>query len=243
MCDVHQTRPLARTGPWIMGMRWHDLLFMHWPVPIAAMRELIPPGLEIDTFEGEAWIGVVPFRMSGVRPRFVPPIPRLSAFPELNVRTYVKAGGRPGVWFFSLDAASRLAVRAARVAFHLPYFDAAMSADARGGSIHYSSTRTHRNAPPASLRVRYQPTGDPYGSTPGHLDDFLTNRLCLYAADARGRVSRGDIAHAPWPLQPAEAEIEAIAMTEQIGIKLPQIPPVLHFAKYLDVLAWLPTRV
>jgi uncharacterized protein YqjF (DUF2071 family) len=236
------TTPI-RGRPWMMGMRWHDLLFMHWPVPIAAMRELIPPGLEIDTFEGEAWIGVVPFRMSGVRPRFVPPIPRLSAFPELNVRTYLKAGGRPGVWFFSLDAASRLAVRAARVAFHLPCFDAAMCMDARGGSIHYSSTRTHRNAPPASLRMRYQPTGNPYGSTPGHLDDFLTNRLCLYAADAKGRISRGDIAHAPWPLQAAEAEIETLAMTEQIGIELPRISPVLHFAKYLDVLAWLPARV
>jgi hypothetical protein len=227
----------------MMGMRWHDLLFMHWPVPVAALRELIPPGLEIDTFEGEAWIGVVPFRMSGVRPRFVPSLPGISAFPELNVRTYVRTGGRPGVWFFSLDAASRLAVRAARVSFHLPYFDAAMSVEARDDSIHYASTRTHRNAPPASLRMRYKPTGNPYASTPGRLDDFLTNRLCLYAADAKGRISRGDIAHAPWPLQAAEAEIEAIAMTGQIGVKLPQNPPILHFAKCLDVLAWLPVRV
>ena len=226
-----------------MGMRWHDLLFMHWPVPINELRPMIPQSLEIDTFEGEAWIGVVPFRMTGVRPRLVPGIPGTSAFPELNVRTYVKANGRAGVWFFSLDATSRLAVRAARRAFHLPYFDANITTQTIGDDIRYASARTHRNSPPASLRMRYKPVGAPYVTKPGNLDDFLTNRLCLYAANERGRVYRADIAHAPWPLQSAEAEIESIAMTEQIGVKLPRTPPVLHFGRFLDVVSGWPVRI
>jgi uncharacterized protein YqjF (DUF2071 family) len=243
MADAPPTPSPSRARRWIMGMRWHDLLFMHWPVPVSALRPLIPDALEIDTFGGEAWIGVVPFRMTGVRPRFVPALPRVSAFPELNVRTYVKAGGHAGVWFFSLDATSRFAVRAARRSYHLPYFDANISAQSIGDDIHYASTRTHRNAPSASLRMRYKPVGDPYHAKPGSLDDFLTNRLCLYAADSRGRVNRADIAHVPWPLQPAEAEIESIAMTEQIGVTLPATPPLLHFARFLDVVAAWPARV
>jgi uncharacterized protein len=243
MFDALQIPHPLRAGSWVMGMRWHDLLFMHWPVPVNELRPMIPQSLEIDTFEGEAWLGVVPFRMTGVRPRFVPGIPGTSAFPELNVRTYVKAGGRSGVWFFSLDAMSRLAVRVARRAFHLPYFDANITTQTTSDDIRYASIRTHRNSPPASLRMRYKPVGAPYVTKPGNLDDFLTNRLCLYAANGRGRVYRADIAHAPWPLQLAEAEIESIAMTEQIGVKQPHAPPLLHFARFLDVVSGWPVKV
>src|SRR5262245_10075958 len=115
-------RPWPLPGrPWVMAMRWHDLLFAHWPVDPAVLRPLIPASLQIDTYDGQAWIGVVPFRMTGVRPRFVPPLPGLSAFAEINVRTYVTIEQKPGVWFFSLDAANRLAVWAARLSYHLPY--------------------------------------------------------------------------------------------------------------------------
>src|SRR5262245_4554326 len=110
-----------------MRMSWHDLLFAHWPVPVAAMRALVPAPLEVDTFDGAAWIGVVPFRMTRVGPLWLPPIPGVSSFAELNVRTYVTRDDKPGVWFFSLDAANPLAVRTARRFFHLPYFHAAMS--------------------------------------------------------------------------------------------------------------------
>src|SRR5262245_23161746 len=113
--------------PWAMAMRWHDLLFLHWPIAAAELRPRIPAPLAIDEHSGSAWIGVVPFRMTNVRPRGVPGLPWLSAFPELNVRTYVTHGGKPGVWFFSLDAAQRLAVIAARRRFHLPYFHARMT--------------------------------------------------------------------------------------------------------------------
>lgn len=219
-------------------MHWHELLFMHWPLAPGALRPLLPAGLELDTFEGQAWIGIVPFRMRNVRARFTPPIPGLSAFPELNVRTYVRAGGKAGVWFFSLDAAQPLAVRTARWLFHLPYFDARMSVSAHADQVEYASTRTHLNAPPASLRMRYGPTGPAYNAKPGELDDFLTNRLCLYSAGPDGTLYRGDIHHAPWPLQPAEAQIDDLQMTQQIGIQLPDCKPLLHYAHRLDVAAW-----
>src|SRR6185312_4553706 len=129
------------TRPWIMRMEWHDLLFMHWPLPAALVRPLIPAALRLDTFDGWVWIGVVPFTMRGVRPRLAPAVPRLSAFCELNVRTYVTAEHRPGVWFFSLDAANPLAVRAARLAFRLPYYDARMDSTRIGDAIRYQSVR------------------------------------------------------------------------------------------------------
>lgn len=225
---------------WSVFMRWHDLLFMHWPVPAASLRPLIPVGLELETFDGSAWVGVVPFRMSGIRHRLLPPVPGTAAFPELNVRTYVTIGGKPGVWFFSLDAANRLAVRAARWAFNLPYYDATMSCtrEATGGRVSYGSTRTHGGAPPATFAARYQPTGPAFRSGAGSLEYFLTERYCLYSADGQGRVFRGEILHAPWPLQPAECETERNTMTQPIGLDLPDAKPLLHYAEVLDVVAW-----
>jgi uncharacterized protein len=232
-------RPWPRpVRPWAMAMQWHDLLFAHWPVPAAVLQPFIPPPLELEAFDGTAWLGVVPFRMEGVRPRAVPEVPWLSAFAELNVRTYVTADGKPGVWFFSLDAANPVAVRAARTLFHLPYFDARMACRARGETIDYTSIRTHRGAPGATLAMRYRPTGAAQEASPGSIDGWLTNRYCLYASSRRGRVWRGEIDHAPWPLQPAEAEIERNTMANQLGLALPGHPPLLHFARRLDVVAW-----
>ncbi|MDZ4718171.1 MAG: DUF2071 domain-containing protein [Roseiflexaceae bacterium] len=231
------------SGPWVMAMEWRDLLFAHWPIPAAALRGLIPPTLELQTFDGWAWIGIVPFRMTNVRPRMVPSLPWISHFAELNVRTYVTAGGKPGVWFFSLDAANPLAVQVARATFHLPYFDAHMQCQPHGDGIRYRSVRTHRKAPDAALRATYCPTGPIYQSQPGTLEYWLTERYCLYAADKHGHVSRGDILHTPWPLQPAEAEFEQNEMMFQIGLRCPNTQPLLHFARYLDVVAWLPKRV
>jgi uncharacterized protein YqjF (DUF2071 family) len=224
-------------------MRWHDLLFMHWPVPIAALRDWIPPTLAIDTFDRTAWIGVVPFRMSGVRPRSSPSIPWISAFPELNVRTYVVAEGKPGVWFFSLDAGNPVAVEVARDVFHLPYYNARMGCELAGECVRYSSTRRHHNAAPAVFEGQYRPTGPVDRASPGTLEHWLTERYCLYAANRKGRLWRSDIHHARWPLQPAEAEIAVNTMTEQVGLRRPDTSPLLHFAGCLDVVAWLPERV
>jgi uncharacterized protein YqjF (DUF2071 family) len=226
-----------------MAMQWHDLLFMHWPVRPAVLRPFIPPALELETFDRMAWLGVVPFRMAGVGPRLVPPLPWISAFAELNVRTYVTIGGKPGVWFFSLDAANPLAVRGARYAFHLPYYDARMACVDQGDTIEYESMRTHRGAPPAAFAARYRPVGSAYQATPNSLDAWLTERYCLYAANQRGRIWRGEIHHARWPLQPAEAEVARNTMAEQIRLILPKTQPLLHFVRRLDVVAWAPEGV
>jgi uncharacterized protein len=231
----------APASSWSVFMRWHELLFMHWPLPPSCLRPLIPRALHLDSFDGAAWIGVVPFRMSATRHRLLPPIPGTSAFPELNVRTYVTLGGKPGVWFFSLDAASRLAVRGARWLFHLPYYDAQMSCgiDADEGEwVDYASNRTHRSAPPAKYVARYRPRGPVFQSSPGTLEHFLTERYCLYSANRRGKVFRGDIAHRPWPLQLAEAKVKRNRMLQPLGIELPEVRPLLHYAHRLDVIAW-----
>lgn len=229
--------------PWAMRMSWCDLAFLHWPVAPEALRGLIPPALVPDKFEGKAWIGVVPLRMAGVRMRMAPPIPTSSEFPELNVRTYVLAGGVPGIWFFSLDAASRLAVRGARIACNLPYFDAAMAMGRSGDEVEYRSRRVHRGARPAEFRARYRPTGPVAPAEPGSLEHWLVERYCLFTVGRGKKVFQLDVQHHPWPLRPGEAEIDANTMAEAAGIVLPAGPPLLvHYAERLDVLAWAPTQ-
>ena len=228
---------------WSVAMRWHDLLFLHWPVPMDSLRPHVPRGLEIETFEGSAWLGVVPFRMTGVRPRWLPSFQGLSAFCELNVRTYVTLGGRHGVWFFSLDAESRLAVHGARWRFHLPYYHARMALRSVDERILYRSTRAHARASPARFVAAYEPLGDPARAKENSFERWATDRYCLYAGDERDRLWRGDIHHLPWPLQAANKEIEINTMAEPLGIRLPSAPPRVHFARRLDVVAWSLERV
>ncbi len=230
----------APAGPWTLAMRWHELVFLHWPVPAEALRPLVPRSLELETREGSAWLGIVPFRMSGVHARGLPSLPWLSAFPELNVRTYVRHGARPGVWFFSLDAANPAAVRIARGTFHLPYFDARMRSARQGALLEYASTRTHRGAPAARFEGRYRPTAPPRSSAPGSLEAWLTDRYCLYALDGRGRLRCGEIEHRAWPLQPAEVELRENTMAAPLGLALDPRPPLAHYSEELEVVAWRP---
>lgn len=240
MTDAGAHRPWPRPDrPWTMAQRWHDLLFLHWPIQPNVLAPFLPPGLPLDTFDGAAWLGVVPFRMSGIRLRRLPPVPFTSAFPELNVRTYVTLGDKPGVWFFSLDAHNALAVAVARRWFSLPYFRARMACRADGeGGVVYESERTHKGARPAVWRGRYRPTGPVALAEPGTLEHWLTERYCLYALKKDGRFFRGEIHHDPWPLQPAEFEVETDTMTP---IPRPQTPALLaHFARDLSVRVWSP---
>jgi uncharacterized protein len=240
--ESHRPWPLP-SKPWVLAMRWHDLAFLHWPLEARTVRPLVPPRLELEVFDGQAWLGITPFAMKGVRPRWLPSLPGVSAFPELNVRTYVRAGGKPGVWFFSLDAGNRLAVRAARWTFGLPYYVAKMSLRTMNGHIEYDSTRTHRGASAAAFRGRYRPIGHAGRSRPGSLEDWLTERYCLYAMDRKGALYRGEIHHAPWPLQAGEAELHSNTMARAAGIELPPMAPHVMFARRLDVVAWLPERI
>jgi hypothetical protein len=218
-----------------MTQSWHDLLFAHWRVNERVLRPLIPDAFDIDRFDGSAWVGVVPFTMSHVVARGTPALPWLSAFPELNVRTYVSPrDGKRGVFFFSLDAARLPAVLAARAMFRLPYFHASMQVTRRGDGVHYASRRRLGRA---SFEASYEPAGPPFTAKRGSLDFFLTERYCLYHLGPMGRPSRLEIHHAPWPLQPARAEIVQNTMTDGLGIPL-NGAPLLHFAKRLDVVTW-----
>jgi uncharacterized protein YqjF (DUF2071 family) len=225
--------------PWLMTQTWHNLLFAHWRVSHDALRARVPPLLELDTFDGEAWLGVVPFYMTNVAPRGVPALPWLSAFPELNVRTYVRHRGRGGVYFFSLDATNPIAVRVARTLFHLPYFTADMDVnDGAQGAVTYESRRTDRRGAAAQFVATYRPLTRPEPPRAGTLESFLTERYCLFTVDRRGRVFSADIHHPPWPLQAAEAEIETNSMAAASGLELPPEKPLLHFSNRQDMVAW-----
>lgn len=239
---AHRPWPIP-SRPWSIFMIWRDLAFLHWPIPADTLRPLIPSELDLDLWEGQAWIGVVPFRMSGIRQRLLPPLPGTSAFPELNVRTYVTAEGKPGVWFFSLDAPHWLAVRVARAVYHLPYFDSWITCADRDGGIHYASQRKNRRGPAAAFRAEYWPIGEVYQACPGTFDYWLTERYCLYAGNFKNRLWRCDVHHRPWPLQPARVEIAENSLTRWLGFNLSQTPVACHFAKYLETVAYPMERV
>jgi uncharacterized protein YqjF (DUF2071 family) len=221
-----------------MTQSWHDLLFAHWPIDPAVLARKLPVELPLDLFDGRAWIGVIPFHMTNVGARGVPSPPALSAFPELNVRTYVTSNGKPGVYFFSLDAASTFAVIGARTMFNLPYYRADMAVHTAGTRVTYRSAR--RSAVNAHFLGSYEPIGSVSPAVAGTLEHFLTERYCLYTTTRSGEPRRLEIHHKPWPLQIADAQITVNTMSSAAGIPLPDEPPLLHFAKRMDVLAWSP---
>jgi uncharacterized protein YqjF (DUF2071 family) len=226
----HRPWPLPPRG-WTMGQTWEELLFAHWRVPADVVRAHVPPGLEVDEHDGSAWLGITPFRLTGLRARGLLPLPGVSSFLELNVRTYVTRDERPGIWFFSLDASSRLAVAAARRGYKLPYFQARMSATKRGEWVEYECARVAEAG--RVFSGRYRPEGAVFTAEPGSLEWFLVERYCLYTTD-RGRLARADIHHELWPLQPAEAEIElaSISPLDLHG------EPLVHFSRRQDVVIW-----
>ena len=257
--DTITHRPYALpTGRWRMAQRWNDLLFAHWPIPVEQMAALLPASLEPHPFDGFAWVGVVPFWMDQVRTRHLGErtltVPGTASFPELNLRTYVRPRGsgpgstQAGVYFFSLDAASPLAVLGARTLFHLPYFWSRMHRQTHpDGTIDYTSQRllTRRSV---RFEASYKPSGALAPSTPGTLTHFLTERYCLYTTPASGlaparflspsRLRVGHIHHLPWPLETAEAEIRCNQLPASHGLTLPNKPPILHFARELHVYIW-----
>jgi uncharacterized protein len=240
---AHRPWPMPE-APWLMTQSWHDLLFAHWPVDARALGERVPAGLELDLFDGQAWVGVVPFDMTNVAPRFVPAVPGISAFPELNVRTYVTVGGKGGVYFFSLDAESALAVKLARAMLKLPYYTASIDITRQDGWVDYWSERLADNdAPPAEFEGRYRPIGPVQQARPGSLEYFLTERYCLYNVDEEFKAYRLEIHHPPWDLQVAEADITLNTMADAAGIRLPSMAPLVHYSRRQDVVAWAPERL
>ena len=227
---------------WIGRQQWGQLLFAHWPANYENLREKIPSEFELDTFDGDPWVGVVPFVMSGVRLRGLPPVPGVSRFLELNLRTYIRYRGRSGVYFFSLDANQPIAVWAARTFFHLPYFRSRMSIGSEDGSIRYKSQRIHAGVPTAAFDCTYR--GDKQIETSaGDLAEWLTERYCFFTRASSGAIYRGDIHHQKWPLQSAAADFRVNEIASSLGVRIADTSPLLHYSENLDVKVWKLTRI
>lgn len=228
-------------GRWIMGQRWEELLFCSWPVPPSAVRPLVPAGLDIDTAEGSAWVSVVPMWMEDAHFRGLPPLPFISTFPEVNLRTYVRAGGYAGVWFLSLDTQSHINVWIARYGFHLPYFYAKVSLERPPGGFHFRSSRPRRGG---DLDVRYFPRGETRLPKEGTLEYFLTERYSMFCSLRKGRLYRGDIQHKVWQLQDVEMELRSSTLLPAMGVNVSAGgDPVAFFSASTDVVLWRPVEI
>ena len=226
-----------------MSQRWNDLLFAHWPIPAHALAKIVPEGLQIDTFMGSAWLGVVPFWMDRLKFRGMPQVPGARTFPELNLRTYVRdpRTGTPGVFFLSLDAGNLPAVLVARTFYNLPYYWAEMRIQQRNEREFDYYSRRRFTSKPVVFQARYRglgPTRKTAESRPGSLEYFLTERYCLFTRGSGGQVVRANVYHVPWPLEEAEADIQQNDLAAAIGIQLPDQPPVLHYSRRLAVYVW-----
>lgn len=222
---------------WIGKQIWADLLFAHWPADYASLREKIPEEFEIDQFDDEPWVGVVPFMMRGVRFRGTPAVPGVSNFLELNLRTYIRYRGRPAVYFFSLDANHRLAVWAARKYFHLPYYRAKMESHSDTFGTHYRSQRYASSGKQTLLDCSYRGE-DKIATSSGDLTEWLTERYCFFTKTHTGNIFRGRIHHRKWPLQHASAEFRNNTIAAAQGVKLKDVSPILHYSKSLEVKVW-----
>ena len=223
-----------------MGQTWEHLLFAHWSVEPEAMATVVPPEFQLDLWDGRAWLGVAPFLLTGLRPRLLPAAPALSRFLETNVRTYVRRNGRPGVYFFSLDATSRLAVHGARLLYRLPYHRARGSIEITRGSVRYSLCRGEGGRS-VRLQASYRGLEEPSETAPGSLDRFLVERYCLFARPSAGRVLRAEIHHAPWRISAAEGWIDQEGLIPA-PLEPLQVAPLLHLAARQDTLVWAPVK-
>ncbi|MFL5929191.1 MAG: YqjF family protein [Gaiellaceae bacterium] len=224
----HRPWPIPERS-WANAQTWIDLAFLHWRVDEAELRRLVPGSVELETYDGAAWLGVTPFLLHGFRLRGTPPVPRMSTFPELNVRTYVRHDDKPGIWFFTLDAANIVAVEGAKKLYRLPYHRARMRCERIGDHVHYESARAG-----ATFSGRYRGAGPLFHADPGSLEEFLTERYCLYTENG-GRLYRADIHHPPWDLQRGEATIDLNTMAP---LPLPEEEPHVLFSPRQDVVVW-----
>lgn len=230
-----------RDSPWILRQILRDTLFAHWRVPPSALAAAVPPPLELDTYDGSAWLGIVALAMTDLAPRELPALPWVSAFPQVNLRTYVRLGDRAGVYFFSLNAPRLMAVGMGNV-LGLSYFTANIEMTKRNDTVRVSSER-RSNDLRTGFVAEYRPIGKAFEPQPGSLDHWLTERYCAYLVGRSGRTTSLDIHHAPWVLAEADAEIEDHTLADSLGVELPDAPDVLHYSERQDTVAWLPRVV
>jgi uncharacterized protein YqjF (DUF2071 family) len=224
----------------VLHQRWHGLLFLHWAFAPETLRALVPAGLELDCFDGRAWVGVTPFTVTRMRPSFLPPLPALSGADEINVRIYVHRDGVPGIWFPSLEITHRLAVLGARIAYRLPYFHARMQVERDGDSVSFRSVRSGRSRATFDAQWRLGVPSAP--AETGSLEYFLIERYVLYSGD-RTTLLRARIHHRPWPLREVTVLRFASTLLEACGLPSPSTPMLAHAqGEPFDVEVWRPER-
>jgi hypothetical protein len=232
--NERRASPAPSTCPWIMFQGWRNLLFYSWPVTPAALARLLPSGIPVDEFQGSGWVSLVPFTMRDLHLRFLPPIPGTSTFGEVNLRTYVRVRGEPGVFFFSIDAASWLGALVARLVFHLPFFRAGIRMEELGGEFRFTSTRPPRSgAPPAELRASWRPRGTLHTPAAGSLEHFLLERYASFGPGPSGELYRGPLLHSDWQVQDADAELSVSSLITAAGLA-PPAGAVGHFSPGVD---------
>lgn len=243
MDDSIEERDLPRSSklPWILSMEWHDVLFLHWPVPKESLRPFIPDQLSIETYDGSAWLGIVPFTMSHIRPRLCPSLPYVSNFPEINIRTYVTDGTASGVWFHSLDASSWISVNVARFTYSLNYYHADMNVHKDGNEIRYRSRRESYESGEFLFNGSYTPTTNSTDEPPS-LTQFLTSRYYLFSSDNRGNLYRGLIRHDPWELMDADYDIDRLSISNHPAPP-DESPASILYDSHQKVHAWLPEKI
>lgn len=239
--DQHPSRSFSPNTPWVLSMRWHDVLFLHWRVPEDRIAQHVPDPLNVETFDGSAWLGIVPFSMSEIRPRLLPAVPTISNFPELNIRTYVTDGQYSGVWFHSLDASSTLGVKIARWTFSLNYYHADMHVTRTDGTITFRSHRSPGEYGTFDFAASYE-KGSTLGSDTTDRQEFLTERYFLFSQSRNGTIYRGRIDHDPWLLHRAEVRIDSCEI-EGHPAPTDRKPASVLYSPGTDVRAWFPRTI
>jgi len=219
-----------------LEMGWRHLLFENYPVDPEVMDAHLPDGLAPDTFDGSAWLSVVPFTNVDVRPKGLPT--QLGVrLPELNLRTYVTRDGVPSVYFFSLDAQGLSSVIGARLFHHLPYFYARIALEWADGRVQFKSRRLHPGSRPAHYEASYWPTGEPFAAPDDPFGEFLVERYRFYTEAQDGSIRYTDVDHEPWTLYPADAEITTSTLLKSHGFAELEVEPVCYYSPGLDVSA------
>lgn len=229
----HRRQPLPK-GPWVMTQKWEDLLFLNFPISAETMRHHIPDGLELDTYEGKAWVTVIPFKITDMRLRLLPPFPYIRKFLELNLRTYVQKDDTPGIYFFSLDASKLLPVIGARMTT-LPYYYAKMNLKKKGDWFHYYSKRRSLDNP--EFKGKYRPVSDLFYPEAGTLAHWLVERYYLWT-DIGNTLLAGGIHHLPWQIAEAEVQLQQVQYPTFLSNPAAEQEMIFYYAPSMRVLFW-----
>lgn len=239
--DEHHKGTDLPNLPWVMKQTWHDLLFAHYPVKLELLQKLVPPVIQLDSYNGSAWIGIVPFHVQNHRARLLPPIPGIDRFSQLNIRTYVTVNGKRGVYFIRVDMNHLIAGVLAKTFYYMPFQAATIKMKQNDQTIHFNSQKNGQHQ--FEFQCKYKPITLPFYAAKGSFEQWLVERYSFYALNKKGEVVRSDILHDYWPLQLVEGEISNHSILLNVGIQVAKDEPILHYAKKMEALLWPVVRV